>query len=49
MILFLCSLCGTPVEVPTAHAALLPAWGQELRQPVVVHCLRCAVPLLERC
>lgn len=44
--LFVCAACGTPVELSTRDARLLPRWERQLGQPLVVHCLECASPLM---
>ncbi len=46
--LFVCSVCGTPVELSRHDADRLPDWERALGQPVVVHCIDCAV-LFEPC
>lgn len=45
--LYVCSLCGAPVEISRHDAELLPTWEARLGQPLVIHCLGCAELLLE--
>ena len=46
-VLFICDLCGTPVELSARDADQLAQWERRIGTPLVVHCLACATPLIE--
>ena len=45
-VLFICDLCGTPVELSARASDQLAQWERRIGTPLVVHCLSCAAPLI---